>query len=526
MQTTDKADKSEKIAENSSSEVGSDNSTTWAGKAMALFGLVVVAIVGFGSSSGWFSSPDAAKQNAVNGTAPIPDSRSLPPATARIDSGGGQATNPLVSIPTVLPPLASSLPDESSKLLEEGKRVAEHLVSVMPKSIDAKEMQARYEYEFGETSKAEKIWKEIIQVNAGYAYALKGLGDVSNLNGDLQQAVIYYRRAVLADPSDLDRQLSLGIALMNASQFEDSKRTFEAILARDPSRSDARVELASVLVQLKDLEGARDQFQAALKTHPELPEIHFGLANVYNRLGDKEKARYHQGEHKRLRVGTVSAREQGRRTYDDLSALYFDVGKLYANMARTYLAGGHRDACGLLLLRVSRMNPTDPECRRALAFLAVNQGKYFDGIRWLTELQALTPKDFSVAKEVARLNLQIQKPQVAEKVLVEFWTSNPDQVDSVRELAKFFVEVQRDEKRAVQYGLAGVQLAPTAESYAMLASIYDSFERLNEAIESLENATKIQPANAAYQQALALLRDTAKNQAPGEEKKPVEEKKP
>ena len=115
---------------------------------------------------------------------------------------------------------------------------------------------------------------------------------------------------------------------------------------------------------------------------------------------------------------------------------------------------------------------------------------------------------------------------MAEKVLVEFWTSNPDQVESVRELAKFFVEVQRDEKRAVQYGLAGVQLAPTAENYAMLASIYDSFDRLNEAIESLENATKIQPTNAAYQQALALLRDTAKNQAPGEEKKPVEEKKP
>ena len=487
---------------------------------MALIGLIGVAAIGFGSSNGWFSSLFIAKRNAEGYNAPDAKMSVDSSASFRIESRGEQAANRFTSPPTNLPPLAPTLPDESGKLLEEGKRVAEHLVSVMPTSIEAMEMQARFEFEFGETSKAEQLWKEIIKANSDYVYALKGLGDVAKMNGKLEEAVIYYRRAVLADPNNLERQLTLGIALMFDSQFEDAKRTFEAILARDPSFADAHIELANTLSQLLDFEGARDHYLSALKTQPELPKIHYGLALAYNRLGDKEKARFHQQEHQRLRVGTVAELEQGRRTYDDLDALRFDVGKLYTDMARTYLAGGHRDACGLLLLRASRMSASDVECRRALAFLAVNQGKFFDGIRWLTELQVLTPKDFSIAKEMARLHLQLKQPQSAEKVLLDFWKTNSDQVQAARELARFYIEVQRDEKRAIQFGLAGVELAATAESYAMLASIYDSFEKLNEAIESMENATKIQPDNASYQQALALLRGTARKQDAGEGTKP------
>ena len=334
------------IAANQSPQATKVERNAWARKALAVLGLTGVAIIGFGSSNNWFNSQNTVNRNTAEKIAPLP---SLPrdlPAASGMDSVVGKVASPSGSIPTVLPPLASSLPDESGKLLEEGKRVAEHLVRVMPKSIEASEMQARFEYEFGETSKAEKLWKEILRVNADYAYALKGLGDVANLNGKLQDAVIYYRRAVLADPNNLERQLTLGIALMVASQFEDSKRTFEAILARDSNRSDAHVELAHVLNQLQDFEGARDHLLIALKTHPELPEIHFGLASAYNRLADKERARYHQQEHQRLRVGTVAKREQGRRDYDDLGALRFDIGKLYIDMARVYLGGGHRDACG------------------------------------------------------------------------------------------------------------------------------------------------------------------------------------
>ena len=519
MQPSNKANKRKATAANPSPQATKVERNAWVGKVLAVLGLIGVAIVGFGSSNGWFSWHETVQRNIVEREAPLAGSPRDPPAASGLASVVGQATSPSGSVPAVLPPVAPSLPDEGIKLLEEGKRVAEHLVSVMPTSIEAKEMQARFEFEFGETSKAEQLWKEILKVNPEYAHALKGLGDVSNINGNLPEAVIYYRRAVLADPNNLARQLTLGIALMYASQFEDSKRTFEAILARDQKRSDAHVELANVLSQLQDFEGARDHFQTALKTHPEMPEIHFGLTNAYNRLGDREKARYHQQEHQRLRIGTVAEREKGRRTYDDLIALRIDVGKLYTDMARTYLAGGHRDACGLLLLRASRMNSNDPECRRALAYLAVNQGKIFDGIRWLTELRLLTPNDLSITKEIARLHLQNQQPQAAEKILVDFWENHPDQVEAVRELARFYVEVQRDEERAIHYGLEAVELASTAESHAMLASIYDAFERLNDAIESLEKATKVQPDNTSYQQALALLRDMVRKQA-AEEKKP------
>ncbi len=125
----------------------------------------------------------------------------------------------------------------------EGKRVAEHLVRSLANSIEAKEVQARFEYEFGETTKAEQLWQEIIAVNPNYVYALKGLGDVANLNGKLEESVGYYRRrGVLADPNDLTLQVLLGVSLLNASQFNEAKQTLESVLAGIPA---ARMHMLS-----------------------------------------------------------------------------------------------------------------------------------------------------------------------------------------------------------------------------------------------------------------------------------------
>lgn len=487
-------------------------SSGWLGKSAAFLGLVLVAVIGFGSSSGWFDGW-LKKTPAVN---ELTDSESAADKPAAGDAGlAAPSPPPVAPAVQILPPLDPTLPTDSKQLLDEGKRVAQHLVDTLPNSIDAREMQARFEYEFGETTKAEELWKQIIAVNPGYVYALKGLGDVNSLNGNLQEAVGYYRRGVLADPSDLSLQNLLGIALLDSSQFEEAKRTFEAILARDPSRVDARVELSSVLVQLHDFEGAKGHLEIALKAFPELPEIHFGLANAYTRLGDQEKAKFHRAEHQKYRKNSESLREKGRRDYDDLEALKIDIGKLYLGMAQTYLSNQMADAAGLLLLRISRMNVTDPECRRALAFMAVSQGKTFDGIRWLTEVAELTPDDFSIVKEIARLHLQTRQPQAAEKLLLSFMQNHPKNLEATREMVSYFTQVQRDEKRAVQYGMESCEISPTAENYAMLASVYDAFERLEEAIAALARAVELQPNNASYQQGLALLRDEVAKQNAG-----------
>ncbi len=204
----------------------------------------------------------------------------------------------------------------------------------------------------------------------------------------------------------------------------------------------------------------------------------------------------------RLRKNSVEAREQGRRTYDDLAALNIDIGNLYVLMARTYLAGGYRDAASLLLLRASRMNPQDPECRRALAFLALGQGKTFDAVRWLTEVLEITPDDYSVVKEIGRLHVQNRQPKLAEKAMLDFFQTHPKFAEVAKELARFYIQVDRNEEKAIQYGKTSCELAPTADNMAMLASIYDTFDRLNEAIEAMAKAVELQPTNASYNRLL------------------------
>ncbi len=415
----------------------------------------------------------------------------------------------------VTPPLLAIPPQASPDVLHEGRLVADHLVEFMPQSLEAKEMQARFEYEFGDTTRARQIWQSVIDVNPHYVYALVGLGDVATIEGQLQAAVRYYRQAVLADPNNLSRQVTLGIALLHAAQLDDAKQVLSGVLARDPKNVQAHVELASVLAQLQELEAAREHFEIALQSKPELAEIHFGLINVYRRLGNREKAAHHQAEHARLQKDVVAKRERGRREYNDDRAIQFDVGKLYVDMARVYLAGGFRKSAELLLLRASRMEPENVDARQALAAAAVGQGKPFDAIRWLSEISELRPDDVTFVREMARLYCQINRPDDAEKLLTSFVAERPQHLVARRALAMFFLEVRSQPERAVEHAQAAIDLSPTASSFAMLASMHEAAGNLQQAIESLKKAVELEPRNSSYQQALALLRE-------GSDAKPVQ----
>lgn len=477
------------------------NGQSWLSQGLTLAGLVAVGVVGFGLSSGWFDSSNTADNPVVAEPAAATDA-SVSPFQAELES-----PQPPPRANVVIPPIGATIPQDGQSIIAEGHRVAQHLLATLPTSIEAKEMLARYEYEFGSTDKAKRSWSEILSVTPNYAYALQGLGDVASIDGNLKEAVQFYRRAVLADPVNLGRQVQLGTSLLQAGEFAESRQVLEAVLAQSPDRIDAHIELAHVLTQMQEYDLALEHFTTALEAAPDRPDMHFGLANVYRRLGNREKSREHQEEHQRLQQTVVETREQGRRDYDDIQALSIDVGNFYVDMARVYLAGGYRPAAERLLLRTSQLDKTNSECRKALAALATGDGKIFDSIRWLNELSQLQPNEFSYVGEISRLFISVQHLDAAEKVQLDFVANNPQHVISRQSLATFYVQAMPNADKAIEFGVQAKDLDPSAENYAMLASIYDSFDKKDLAIDALQTAVSLDPTNASYRQVLALMRD-------------------
>ena len=108
---------------------------------------VVIAIAGFASSTDWLDFLNLERQ-ATQEDAPSTDlvtAEATPPDQS-------EALKNANSIADSTPPLSPLLPTKGDQFVAECRRVLEHLNSQLPDSLEAKEMSARYEFEFGEIS--------------------------------------------------------------------------------------------------------------------------------------------------------------------------------------------------------------------------------------------------------------------------------------------------------------------------------------------------------------------------------------
>ena len=152
-----------------------------------------------------------------------------------------------------LPPLVPYLPSSSEQVIAEGQAVTDHLHYCAKGSLDADEMKARFEFEFGDPKVAKELWMQILEKNPNYVYALEGLARNATLEGELELATNFSRKALLAQPENPDRQLSLAKALILSNQADEAKEILQALVEAFPDFFQARQELGQLLLTLQDL---------------------------------------------------------------------------------------------------------------------------------------------------------------------------------------------------------------------------------------------------------------------------------
>ncbi|MEC8558084.1 MAG: tetratricopeptide repeat protein [Planctomycetota bacterium] len=489
---------------------------------LGLLGLTLIAVIGYGSTNEWFGlfaesdsvpGPELQKENPLSNGDQTDSNRNLPASRNLAGNGNPSSADSQTSDEETarkedLPPLDPIPSEKAVEVIEECKRVANHLYGTMPNSLEAKEMLARTEFEFGDTAKARVVWESILKLNPQFLYALRGLGDIATQEGELELAVNYYRKACECDPTSISRRVTLGVALTQAAKLEEAKTELESALENNPGHGGALAELGQVLLLLKDFEGAKTRLEAALAAQippNNIAKPHLGLVTAYQRLRDREKAKFHQVEYQKLsRDGSQVNSET--RDYNDLAAIREDVGRFYVDMARVYVTGGFPASASLLLIRTSQMDKQNTGCRQALAFFSMQQRKPYEAIRWLGELQKIEPENFTYTKEISRLYVQTSEMEKAESVLIEFLDADPDNAAALHGTAMFFYSLLPNDGKGAKFAQRLVDQAPSGENYALLASIQDAAGKNDEAIEAMSKAAELSPENSKYSDALKVLR--------------------
>ena len=100
------------------------------------------------------------------------------------------------------------------------------------------------------------------------AEASMWLGKATELLGDKESAISFYRRAIGLDPSLVAAQNNLGVLLASRGAFAEAATRFREALRVKPSDEIARRNLARALELGGDLPGALEQYEAALRLEP------------------------------------------------------------------------------------------------------------------------------------------------------------------------------------------------------------------------------------------------------------------
>ncbi|MCA9193470.1 MAG: tetratricopeptide repeat protein [Planctomycetales bacterium] len=434
-------------------------------------------------------------------------SKALP--TTAFELATTPAANPTNDRPQIpdasVPPLSAWLPEASLETIEECRNVCEHLVRLVPDLLESKEMLARFEFEFGDLQRAASLWNEILEKNPNFVYALRGLGDIATLDGNLPEAIVYFRRALNIDPQSLSWKLTLGSALLQAGQLDEARQVLQDVVNRSPQNDEAHLQLAQVLAQLNEIDASITEFETAIALNPDDRAARIGLISAYGRAGRMDDAKQQRENLNGLQVTVAEQRKTGRQNYDDVTAIRIDIARMYVDVARVHLAVGNAETAKLLLMRAHSMDPHDLDSRQALAYLAVSQGQPHNAIRWLLEIANLDNQTWSTISEIVRLYLELGKINESEETLIEFANNHTDSLQVERELVRFYTQVKPDKALAIDHAAKATRLSNSAEDFGMLASVYENFQEPELAIQALKNAVELEPENNTYRELLDLM---------------------
>lgn len=112
-------------------------------------------------------------------------------------------------------------------------QVAQGELMVNPDNKSALIIQAEAEYAEGRYLQSEASFKKVLAIEPGNARALIGLGRI-NLKRDPVVAENLFRKAIKADPENLDAKIDLGISLDSQRRFAEAQKVYRAVISKMP----------------------------------------------------------------------------------------------------------------------------------------------------------------------------------------------------------------------------------------------------------------------------------------------------
>jgi tetratricopeptide (TPR) repeat protein len=226
--------------------------------------------------------------------------------------------------------------------------------------------QALHLHQTGRLPEAERLYRQILQVDPNHADSHHLLGVLAYQTGQYVPAVASIRHALSLNPWAAVYHANLGVAQEALGQNDQALASFQQALRLDPQSPQAHNAVGNSLRALGRLEEAEAYCSQAIRLLPEFPEAHNNLGNALYLQGRYDEAVAHYEEALRLRPGYAEA-------HSNLGLALADNGKRAEGIAHYHEAlrinPNYADAhnnLSIALLRESRFAEAETHSRAAI----------------------------------------------------------------------------------------------------------------------------------------------------------------
>lgn len=354
------------------------------------------------------------------------------------------------------------------------------------------------------------------------ANQLLDLGDSFFRQGDYDDAIAQFRKALSLRPDDVRAHRTLGDLLFNKKELDGAISEYREALRLNPNDGAAHRSLGNVLFNKNDFDGAKTEYREVLRLNPKDSEIHRSLGDVLFNKSDFENASAEYREALRLNpedsrahrsLGDVLLNEDDENgaLTQYREALRIDPADMDAHRSLGEVLLGKGDAAGAEheYREVMRLSPSDPGAHDNIGEALIDEHD-LDGAA--AEYQAalrLDPDDPRAHTGLGNISLgqghaeeaiaELKKATVAGKQVPGF---------AYELLGRACASLHRYDE-AIQAWTEVKKLVPgLTEASLSIATLLVEQKRYSDAIAELQPAVERRPKDARLQFVLgrALLR--------------------
>jgi len=169
----------------------------------------------------------------------------------------------------------------------------------------------------GQLDKAVVHFRKALEIYPDYTEANNNLGYVLMKKGQLDDAIVYFRKtlAINAEHTNANYNLAfaLGYTLAKKGNMADAITSYRAAMRIQPNDPIVHNNLAAGLMEIGKTDEAIQQFREALRLDGNYQEAHVNLASLLLQFGQRDEAVAHLREALRLKPDDAEVKAQLRQ---------------------------------------------------------------------------------------------------------------------------------------------------------------------------------------------------------------------